>query len=273
MPSGSVQKPGSSSVILLASPDPNLYARPALARREGVAVGVAFSKLVNSAEEAIADLADGASVMCGGFGLSGNPETLIRTLAASGARQLTLISNNIGNQGRGLAVLLQNGQVARAHCSFVGGNPDLEEAMMNGTVEVELNPQGTLAERIRAGGAGIGGFFTPTGAGTLIAEGKETREIDGRLHVLEKPLTADFAFVRARQGDAFGNLRFYGSSRNFHPMMAMAGRVTIAEVEEIVPLGTLDPDDIHLPGVFVQRVIQGGPYQNPIEYRTTRPST
>lgn len=233
-------------------------------------MSVAFSKLVGSASEAIADLRDGASVMCGGFGLSGNPETLIRALAASKVSGLTLISNNIGNQGRGLAVLLQNGQVRRAHCSFVGGNPDLEAAMMEGTVEVELNPQGTLAERIRAGGAGLGGFFTPTGAGTLIAQGKETREIDGRLYVFEKPLTADFAFVRARYGDASGNLRFYRSSRNFHPMMAMAGRVTIAEVEELVPVGQLDPDDVHLPGVFVQRVIQGGPYENPIEYRTTR---
>ena len=233
-------------------------------------MSVAFDKTVASAEEAIADLKSGASIMCGGFGLSGNAETLIRALAASGASDLTLISNNIGNQGRGLAVLLQNAQVRKAYCSFVGGNPDLEEAMMAGSVEVELNPQGTLAERIRAGGAGIGGFYTPTGAGTLIAEGKETREIDGRLHVLESPLTADFAFVRAKQGDRFGNLRFYRSSQNFHPMMAMAGRITIAEVEELLPIGALDPDDIHLPGVFVQRVIQGGPYENPIEYRTTR---
>ena len=233
-------------------------------------MSVAYSKLVDSAAEAIADLGSGSSVMCGGFGLSGNPETLIRALASSGVGGLTLISNNIGNQGRGLAVLLQNGQIRKAHCSFVGGNPDLEAAMMDGTVDVELNPQGTLAERIRAGGAGIGGFFTPTGAGTLIAEGKETRQIDGKQHILEQPLTADFAFVRARLGDPFGNLRFYRSSRNFHPMMAMAGRITIAEVEEIVPLGSLDPDDVHLPGVFVQRVIQGGPYDNPIEYRMTR---
>ena len=233
-------------------------------------MSVAFDKTVGSAQEAIADLHSGASIMCGGFGLSGNAETLIRALAASGVKDLTLISNNIGNQGRGLAVLLKNAQVRKAYCSFVGGNPDLEEAMMNGTVEVELNPQGTLAERIRAGGAGLGGFYTPTGAGTLIAQGKETREIAGRLHVLESPLTADFAFVRAKQGDAFGNLRFYRSSRNFHPIMAMAGRITIAEVEELVPIGALDPDDIHLPGVFVQRVIQGGPYENPIEYRTTR---
>jgi 3-oxoacid CoA-transferase subunit A len=233
-------------------------------------MSVAFDKTVASAADAIADLSSGASIMCGGFGLSGNAETLVRALAQSGHQNLTIISNNIGNQGRGLAVLLQNGQIARAYCSFVGGNPDLEEAMANGTVDVELNPQGTLAERIRAGGAGIGGFYTPTGAATLIAEGKETRLIDGRLHVLESPLRADFAFVRAKQGDAFGNLRFYRSSRNFHPLMAMAARITIAEVEEILPIGALDPDDIHLPGVFVQRVIQGGPYENPIEHRCVR---
>jgi 3-oxoacid CoA-transferase subunit A len=230
-----------------------------------------LEKVVDSAEAAIVDLGDGARVMVGGFGLSGNPETLIRALAASGRRDLTLISNNIGNQGRGLAVLLQNKQVKAAHCSFVGGNPDLEQAIADGSVDVELNPQGTLAERIRAGGAGIGGFYTPTGAATVIAEGKETRTIDGTLHVLETPLHADFALVRARYGDANGNLRFHRSSRNFQPLMAMAGRITIAEVEELLPVGQLDPDDIHLPGVFVQRVLLGGPYENPIEYRTTRP--
>jgi 3-oxoacid CoA-transferase subunit A len=229
-----------------------------------------LNKVVASAELAIEDLSDGARVMVGGFGLSGNPETLIRALAGSGRRELTLISNNIGNQGRGLAVLLQNKQVKAAFCSFVGGNPDLERAIAEGTVDVELNPQGTLAERIRAGGAGIGGFFTPTGAATVIAEGKETRDIDGVLHVFESPLRADFAFVRARYGDANGNLRFHRSSRNFQPLMAMAGRITIAEVEELVPVGQLDPDDVHLPGIFVQRVLLGGPYENPIEYRTTR---
>ena len=233
---------------------------------------MSLDKRVPSVVEALADLTDGARVMVGGFGLSGNPETLIRHLAASGVKRLTIISNNVGNQGRGLAVLLQNDQVAKAHCSFVGGNPDLERAIMEGRVEVELNPQGTLAERIRAGGAGIGGFFTPTGAETVIAEGKETRAIDGRIHVFETPLHADFALIRAAKADPFGNLVFHRTSRNFQPMMAMAAKTTVVEAEILVESGELDPDQIHLPGIFVQRVFQGGPYENPIEYRTTRPA-
>lgn len=231
---------------------------------------MSLDKRVEDAVEALAGLTDGARIMVGGFGLSGNPESLIRQLAQSGVRRLTIISNNVGNQGRGLAVLLQNDQVAAAHCSFVGGNPDLEQAIMDGRVKVELNPQGTLAERIRAGGAGIGGFFTPTGAETVIAEGKETREIDGRLHVLETPLQADFALIRAAKADPFGNLVFHRTSRNFQPMMAMAAKTTVVEAETLVPLGAIDPDQVHLPGIFVQRVFQGGPYENPIEYRTTR---
>ena len=231
---------------------------------------MSLDKRVQNAEEALVDLSDGARIMVGGFGLSGNPENLIRQLARSGRRQLTIISNNVGNQGRGLAVLLQNDQVVRAHCSFVGGNPDLERAIMEGRVEVELNPQGTQAERIRAGGAGIGGFFTPTGAETVIAEGKETREIGGRMHVFETPLTADFALIRAAKADPFGNLLFHRTSRNFQPMMAMAARTTVVEVEELVAMGDLDPDEIHLPGIFVQRVFQGVGYENPIEYRTVR---
>jgi 3-oxoacid CoA-transferase subunit A len=227
------------------------------------------SKLFESAAAALFDLCDGATITVGGFGLVGNPEALIEATAATGRTGLTIVSNNCGNQGRGLAILLKQRQVARVICSFVGGNPDLEAQMLAGEVEVELNPQGTLAERLRAGGAGIAAFFTPTGAGTVVAEGKEIREFDGRPHVLETALKPDFALVRAAQGDAFGNLRFYRTSQNFNPLAAMAGRVTIAEVDELVPVGALDPDDVHLPGVFVQRVIHVPEHVNFIEFRTT----
>ena len=179
--------------------------------------------------------------MSGGFGLCGNAEACIDAIAASGVRNLTIISNNCGNQGQGLAVLLQNRQVKKVICSFIGGNPDLAEQYLAGTVEVELNPQGTFAERIRAGGAGLGGFFTPTGVGTVVAEGKELRELDGRRYILEKPLRADFAIVRAAVGDRYGNLRFYRTARNFSPLMAMAARVTIAEVDRLVEVGEIDP--------------------------------
>ena len=228
------------------------------------------SKIYESAGAALFDLADGASIAVGGFGLVGNPEALITAVAASGASKLTIMSNNCGNQGRGLAVLLQQRQVARVVCSFVGGNPDLESQMLAGEVEVELNPQGTLAERLRAGGAGIAAFFTPTGAGTIVAEGKEVRDFGGRPHVLETALEPDYAIVRAAVGDELGNLRFYRTSRNFNPLAAMAGRVTIAEVDELVPAGQLDPDDVHLPGVFVQRVVHVPEHLNFIEYRTVR---
>jgi 3-oxoacid CoA-transferase subunit A len=230
-----------------------------------------MSKLYDDAAAALHDLTDGARIMVGGFGLSGNPENCIKAVAASGSKELTIISNNCGNQRRGLAVLLQNRQVKRVVCSFVGGNPDLEEQMLAGEVEVQLNPQGTLAERIRAGGAGIGGFYTPTGVGTVIAEGKEEREIDGRRMILETALHADFALIRAKTADTYGNLRFYRTSRNFQPAMAMAAKVTVVEAEEIVEMGQLDPDDIHLPGIFVQRLFKGGDYLNIIEHHTTRP--
>jgi 3-oxoacid CoA-transferase subunit A len=230
-----------------------------------------MNKVYASAEAALFDVADGASIMSGGFGLCGNAENCIAELHRRGVRDLTVISNNCGNKGLGLAVLLKHRQVSRVIASYIGGNPDLQEQLLAGEVEVELVPQGTLAERMRAGGSGLGGFYTPTGVGTLAAEGKEVREIDGRAYVLEKPLTADYAIVRAAVGDAYGNLRFYRTARNFHPLMAMAGRVTIAEVEELVPVGDLDPDDIHLPGVFVQRIFQGRDYQNWIENRTVRP--
>jgi 3-oxoacid CoA-transferase subunit A len=227
-------------------------------------------KIYSSAQEALFDVIDGASIMSGGFGLCANAENSISELVRRGVKDLTIISNNCGNQGRGLAELLKERQVKKVIGSYIGGNPDLQEQMFAGNLEVELNPQGTLAERIRAGGAGLGGFFTPTGIGTEVAEGKEIREIEGRQYVFEKPLTADFAIIRARVGDSYGNLRFYGTGRNFSPLMGTAARVTIAEVEELVPVGELGPDDIHLPGVFVQRVFQGRDYQNWVENLTVR---
>ncbi len=233
------------------------------------------SKIFDSAEAALADLNDGASVMSGGFGLSGNAENCITAIAKSGKKDLTIIANNCGNQRQGLAVLLQNKQVKRFIGSFVGGNPDLEELMLAGALQVELSPQGTFAERIRAGGAGIGGFYTPTGVGTLIAEGKDERTFDvvgkPRRMILETALRADFAIVRAKVADEFGNLRFYRTSRNFSPLMAMAAKTTIVEAEEIVPVGTIDPDDVHLSGLFVQRIVKGVGHKNVIEQRTVRP--
>ncbi len=226
-------------------------------------------KVYPDAKKALEGLESGMSVMSGGFGLCGNPEACIKALAESDIKDLTVISNNCGNAGKGLASLLQNRQVRKVICSFIGGNPDLAQQYLAGEIEVELNPQGTLAERIRAGGAGLGGFFTPTGVGTPVAEGKESREIDGRTYIFEKPLKADFAMVRAAVGDKFGNLRFYRTSRNFNPIMAMAARVTVAEVDKLVEVGELDPDDIHLPGLFVNRIFQAE-HENPIEHRTVR---
>jgi len=233
---------------------------------------MAASKIFASAAEALHDLRDGVSLAVGGFGLCGNPEACIAAVASSGVKRLTIVSNNCGNQGKGLAILLQQRQVAKVIGSYVGGNPDLEEQMLAGEVEVELNPQGTLAERMRAGGAGIEAFFTPTGAGTVVAEGKETRIFGGKACVLETGLRADFAIVRAAKGDTEGNLRFYRTARNFNPLAAMAGRITIAEVDELVPAGALDPDDVHLPGIFVDRVVYVPEHANIIEYRTTRRS-
>jgi 3-oxoacid CoA-transferase subunit A len=231
----------------------------------------ASGKVYASVTEALRGvLRDGLSIMSGGFGLSGNAEACITAIAASGARDLTIISNNCGNQGQGLAVLLKNRQVKKVICSFIGGNPDLAEQYLANQIEVELNPQGTFAERIRAGGAGIGGFYTPTGVGTVVAEGKEVRELDGRRHVLEKPLRADLAIVRAAIGDRFGNLRFYRTSRNFNPLMAMAADVTIAEVDRLVDAGGIDPDDVHLPGLFIKRIVEVPQHKNVIEFRTTR---
>jgi 3-oxoacid CoA-transferase A subunit len=230
-----------------------------------------MNKVVANAREAIADVNDGASILAGGFGLCGVPENLIQALAEKGVRNLTVISNNAGIDGAGLGVLLKNGQIRKMVSSYVGENKEFERQYLSGQLEVELTPQGTLSERIRAGGAGIPAFFTPTGVGTPIAEGKETRDYDGRTYVLERAITADFAIVKAWKGDAHGNLVYRYTARNFNPMMATAGRITIAEVEQLVEPGELDPDLVHTPGVFVQRILQGPHYEKRIEKRTITP--
>ncbi|MBC8132376.1 MAG: CoA transferase subunit A [Deltaproteobacteria bacterium] len=218
-------------------------------------------------------LHDGIAIMSGGFGLCGIAEACIDEIARRGIRDLTIISNNCGNQGQGLAVLLQRQQVKNVICSFVGGNPDLAAQYLAGSVAVELNPQGTFAERIRAGGAGIGGFFTPTGAGTIVAEGKEVRLIEGRPHIFEKPLRADVTIIRAQVADRFGNARFHRTARNFSPLMAMAATVTVLETDLLVDEGAIDPDDVHLPGLFVKRIVHVPTHRNVIESRTTRERT
>jgi 3-oxoacid CoA-transferase subunit A len=229
-----------------------------------------MNKIIASADEAVRDIPDGATLMSGGFGLCGNPENLIAALHRKGTQGLTIISNNCGTTELGLGILLKANQVKKIVASYVGENKVFEELMLSGKIEVERNPQGTLAERIRAGGCGIGGFFTPSGAGTKLAEGKETRMIDGRLHVLETPLKADFTIVRAWKADTWGNLVFRKTARNFSPMMCMAGKVTIVEAEHIVAAGELDPDQVHLPGIFVQRIVQSKDLQKWIERRTVQ---
>ncbi len=229
-----------------------------------------MDKVYPNAAAAVADVPDGATIMSAGFGLCGNPENLIRALLDKGTQGLTIISNNCGTTEKGLGVLLAAGRVKKMISSYVGENKVFEKLFLEGKLEVELNPQGTLAERIRAGGAGIGGFFTPTGYGTLVAEGKETREIDGKMYVLEKPLKADYALIKAWKGDRWGNLVYRKTARNFAPMMAAAARTTIVEVEELVDVGRLDPDHIHTPSVYVQRIFQGVNYDKPIENRTVR---
>jgi 3-oxoacid CoA-transferase subunit A len=213
---------------------------------------------------------DGMTVMSGGFGLCGIPENLIVALRDSGARQLTVISNNAGVDGFGLGLLLETRQIRKMVSSYVGENKEFERQFLSKELELEFNPQGTLAERIRAGGAGIYGFYTRTGAGTVVAEGKEQREVNGEMFVLETGLTADLAIVKAWKGDTEGNLVYRKTARNFNPMMATAGRVTVAEVEHLVPAGELDPDQVHTPGIFVQRILQGSNYQKRIEQRTVR---
>jgi 3-oxoacid CoA-transferase subunit A len=213
---------------------------------------------------------DGMTLMCGGFGVCGIPENLIAALHASGVRGLTVVSNNAGLDGVGLGLLLQARQIRKMISSYVGENKEFERQYLAGEVEIEFNPQGTLAERIRAGGAGIYGFFTKTGAGTQVAEGKETRSIDGETYVLEKGLVADVALIKAWKGDTEGNLIYRKTARNFNPNMATAARTTVAEVEELVEPGVLDGDSIHTPGIFVQRIIQGANYTKMIEKRTVR---
>lgn len=227
-----------------------------------------INKVVANVEEAIAGIQDGAVLMLGGFGLCGIPENCIAALVRKGVKNLTCISNNAGVDDFGIGLMLQQRQVRKMISSYVGENKEFERQLLAGELEVELIPQGTLAERVRAGGAGIPAFFTPAGYGTEVAEGKEAREFDGKMHILEQWLRADFAIVKAWKGDTAGNLIYRGTARNFNPMMATAGKITIAEVEELVPVGTLDPNNIHTQGVFVQRIFQGEGYEKRIEQRT-----
>jgi len=232
-----------------------------------------MDKVVASAKEAIrlAEVRDGMTIMVGGFGLCGIPEHLIIALRDTGVRNLTVISNNAGIDDFGLGLLLQTRQIKKMISTYVGENAIFEQQYLKGELEIEFVPQGTFAERIRAGGAGIPGFFTPTGVGTVIAEGKETRVIDGREYVLERGLTADLSLVKAHQGDKSGNLIYRKTARNFNPMMATAGKITIAEVEELVEVGILDPDGIHTPGIYVNHIFRGDHYEKRIEQRTIRP--
>src|ERR1022692_4191837 len=227
-------------------------------------------KVVASAEAAIQDVFDGATIMVGGFGLCGIPENLIRALVHKGVKDLTTMSNNAGVDGLGIGMLLSNGQLRKHIGTYVGENKMLEQMVLNGTVQLELVPQGTFSERIRAGGAGIPAFFTPTGVGTMVAEGKESREFDGRTYIMERALKADFAFVKAWKGDTWGNLVYRKTARNFNPMMATAAKVTIAEVEHLVQPGELDPDMVHTPSVYVKRIFQGKQFDKHIEKKTVR---
>lgn len=227
-----------------------------------------INKVVTGAEVAIADIPDGAVLMLGGFGLCGIPENCIAALVEKGVRELTCISNNAGVDSFGIGLMLQQRQVKKMISSYVGENKEFERQLLSGELEVELIPQGTLAERVRAGGAGIPAFFTPAGVGTEVAEGKEVREFNGKTYLMESWLRADFSIVKAWKGDTAGNLIFRGTARNFNPMMAAAGNVCIAEVEELVPAGTLDPNEIHVPGIYVQRIFEGKNYEKRIEQRT-----
>jgi 3-oxoacid CoA-transferase subunit A len=227
-------------------------------------------KVVASVTEALAPLRDGMTILVGGFGLSGNAEALIRGVVERGVRDLTLVSNNAGNLGKGLAQWLRAGIIKKVICSYIGSNEDLHTRMASGEVAVEITPQGTLAERMRAAGAGIPAFYTPTGVGTVVEDGKETKEIDGRRYIMESALPGDVALVRAATSDHFGNLRFWRTARNFNPVMATAARLTIAECDRLVANGTIDPDDVHLPGIFVHRIVHVPEHENAFEYRTVR---
>jgi len=229
-----------------------------------------MNKVVANADEAVRDISDGAAIMVGGFGLCGIPENLIRALVRKGVKNLTTISNNVGVDGFGMGLLLAAGQIRKHIGTYVGENKLLEQMVLQGKVELDLVPQGTFSERIRAGGAGIPAFFTPTGVGTIVAENKETREFDGRMYVMERALKADFALVKAWKGDKWGNLVYRKTARNFNPMMATAAKITIAEVEHLVEVGELEADLIHTPSVYVNRIFQGELYEKRIERRTTR---
>jgi len=229
-----------------------------------------MNKVYPDARAALHDVPDGATILAGGFGLSGNPENCIAELARRKVTNLTIVSNNCGTTEKGLGILLQQGQVKKMVSSYVGENKVFEQQFLSGQLEVELCPQGTLAERLRAGGAGIEAFYVPTGYGTKVADGKETREVGGKQCVLEHAIRGDFAIVKAWKGDAWGNLVFRKTSRNFNPLCAQAGKITIVEVEELVEVGALDPDQVHLPSIYVQRIFQGTNYEKPIEQRTTR---
>jgi 3-oxoacid CoA-transferase A subunit len=229
-----------------------------------------MNKVFANADEAIFDIQDGATILAGGFGLCGIPENLIAAVARKGVKNLTVASNNAGVDDFGLGIWLRNRQVRKHIGTYVGENRLFEELVLSGELELELVPQGTFAERIRAGGAGIPAFFTPTGVGTMVAEGKETREFNGRTYLMEPWLRGDFALVKAWKGDQWGNLVFRKTARNFNPMMAAAAKVTIAEVEELVQVGELDPDGIHVPSIFVKRIFQGANYEKRIERRTVR---
>ena len=229
-----------------------------------------MNKVVKNVEEALIGVEDGMTLMIGGFGLCGIPENSIAELVKKGTKNLTCISNNAGVDDFGLGLLLQTKQIKKMISSYVGENDEFEHQMLSGELEVDLIPQGSLAERCRAGGAGIPAFFTPAGYGTEVAEGKEVRIYNGKPHILEEALTADFAIVKAWKGDTEGNLVFKATAMNFNPMMAMAGKITVAEVEELVPAGQLDPNHIHTPGIFVQRIFKGEKFEKRIEQRTTR---
>ena len=230
-------------------------------------------KVVANADEAVRDVFDGAVLMVGGFGLCGIPENLIRALVRKGVKELTTISNNVGVDGFGMGLLLSAGQIRKHIGTYVGENKLLEQMVLQGKMELDLVPQGTFSERIRAGGAGIPAFYTPTGVGTIVADGKETREFDGRTYVMERALNADFAFVKAWKGDAQGNLVYRKTARNFNPIMATAAKVTIAEVEELVEVGEIAPDEVVTPSVYVKRIFQGHNHEKRIERRTVRKAT
>jgi 3-oxoacid CoA-transferase subunit A len=229
-----------------------------------------MDKRISSPDAAIADLRDGMSILMGGFGLCGIPENLIAAVRRKGTKDLTIVSNNAGVDDFGIGLLLQNRQVKKMVSTYVGENKLFEQLVLSGELQVELNPQGTLAERLRAGGAGIPAFYTPTGYGTMVAEGKETREFDGRNYVLERALRGDFAFIKAWKGDRWGNLVFRKTARNFNPMMATAADYVVAEVEQLVEPGQLDPDQVHTPGIFVDAIFEGAQYVKRIEKRTVR---